>query len=226
MRTDTSKKHEGISFVLIDMRQPGVEARPLRLINDLAPFCETFFTDAVARKDDLVGKLGGGWSIAKRLLQHERQGISDQGRHSGPYFIPGPPLPELAKRYVGVDDEGRIDDLDLRCRITEAMMHAHCFQLTNARVAAEAAAGGGPSAASSALKNAGSKMRQDRGDLTIELMGFRGLGWAGEPFTEDELTIPRVWLRGKASTIAGGSWEVQLNILSKRILGLPEATTR
>ena len=118
---------------------------------------------------------------------------------------------------------GRLADADLRSRITEAMMHAHAFQLTAARVAEEDASGRGPSAASSALKNAGSKMRQDRGDLTIELMGHHGLGWEGEGFSEDELTIPRVWLRGKAATIAGGSWEVQLNILAKRILGLPDA---
>ncbi|MFN9926274.1 MAG: acyl-CoA dehydrogenase family protein, partial [Phenylobacterium sp.] len=69
VRTDTSKKHEGISFVLIDMHQPGVEARPIRLINDTTPFCETFFTDAVAKKEDLVGPLNGGWTIGKRLLQ-------------------------------------------------------------------------------------------------------------------------------------------------------------
>ncbi|WP_374574115.1 acyl-CoA dehydrogenase family protein [Phenylobacterium sp.] len=223
VRTDRTRKHDGISFVLIDMRQPGVEARPIRLINGLSPFCETFFTDARAEKDDLVGPLNGGWAIAKRLLQHERQGISDQGRFSGPYFIPGPPLPELAKQYVGVDETGRLADGDLRARVTEAMMHAHAFRLTAERVERETAAGHGPSAASSALKNAGSKMRQDRGDLTIEFLGHQGLGWEGDGFTADELEIPRVWLRGKAATIAGGTWEVQLNVIAKRILGLPEA---
>src|ERR1700754_2245506 len=75
-RTDPSKKHEGISFIMIDMRQPGVDPRPIRLINDTTPFCETFFTDATAPKENLVGPLNGGWTVAKRLLQHERQGIS------------------------------------------------------------------------------------------------------------------------------------------------------
>src|ERR1700758_5467882 len=72
VRTDTTKKHEGISFILIDMKTPGVETRPIRLISGNSPFCETFFTDVKVPKENLVGPLGGGWSIAKRLLQHER----------------------------------------------------------------------------------------------------------------------------------------------------------
>ena len=84
VRTDTSKKHEGISFLLIDMQGGGVEPRPIRLINDTAPFCETFFTDVKVPKANLMGPLNGGWTIAKRLLQHERQGISGAGGGPGP----------------------------------------------------------------------------------------------------------------------------------------------
>src|SRR3569623_135613 len=76
VRTDTSKKHEGISFVLIDMRTPGVETRPIQLISGESPFCETFFTDVKIPKENLVGRVNGGWEIAKRLLQYERQNIS------------------------------------------------------------------------------------------------------------------------------------------------------
>ena len=76
VRTDTSKKHEGISFILFDMTTPGVEARPIKLISGSSPFCETFFTDVKVPKGQLVGKLNGGWEIAKRLLQYERQNIS------------------------------------------------------------------------------------------------------------------------------------------------------
>src|SRR6201991_5106131 len=106
VRTDQSKKHEGISFLLIDMRSPGVEARPILLINGTTPFCETFFTDVKVPKENLVGPLNGGWTIAKRLLQHERQGISGanaQPGQAGPGNVPGPALPELARAYVGVD---------------------------------------------------------------------------------------------------------------------------
>src|SRR5579859_3328455 len=76
VRTDTAKKHEGISFLLIDMKAPGVETRPILLINGTSPFCETFFTDVKVPKDQLWGPLNGGWTIAKRLLQHERDNNS------------------------------------------------------------------------------------------------------------------------------------------------------
>src|SRR5579863_4380001 len=74
VRTDQTKKHEGISFVLIDMNQQGVETRPIKLIAGSSPFCETFFTNARAEKNDMVGPLNGGWTVGKRLLQHERSG--------------------------------------------------------------------------------------------------------------------------------------------------------
>ena len=109
VRTDPSKKHEGISFVLIDMRTPGVEPRPILLINGTTPFCETFFTDVKVPKESLVGPLNGGWTIAKRLLQHERQGISGAGQTTPggqPGAVPGPPLPDLARTYIGLDDDG------------------------------------------------------------------------------------------------------------------------
>src|SRR5579862_9202139 len=83
VRTDTTKKHEGISFLLIDMHDPGVEVRPIRLIAGASPFCETFFTDVKVPKENLVGPLNGGWTIAKRLLQHERSGIGGGGNGGG-----------------------------------------------------------------------------------------------------------------------------------------------
>jgi alkylation response protein AidB-like acyl-CoA dehydrogenase len=226
VRTDTSRKHEGISFLLIDMRSPGVETRPILLINGTTPFCETFFTEVKVPKENLVGPLNGGWTIAKRLLQHERQGISGANQAGAPGVTPGPPLPELARSMVGLDDSGRLADPDLRQRITDHLMEERAFQLTGRRAAAEARTNQGPSAASSVLKNVGSKVRQDRAELTVETLGHQGLGWSGETFAPHELGATRAWLRGKSGTIAGGSWEVQLNIISKRILGLPETTQR
>src|SRR4051812_46249537 len=208
VRTDQSKKHEGISFLLIDMRSPGVEARPILLINGTTPFCETFFTDVKVPKENLVGPLNGGWTIAKRLLQHERQGISGAGQltpgaQAG--AVPGPPLPELARDYVGVDADGRLADADLRRRITEHLMDAQAFQLTGMRAAAETRSNSGPSAVSSVLKNVGSQVRQARAELTVEVLGAQGLGWAGEAFSADEIGATPAWLRGKSGTIAGGS---------------------
>ena len=153
VRTDTSKKHEGISFVLFTMHQPGVEVRPIPLIAGNSPFCETFFTDAKADKKDLVGPLNGGWSIAKRLLQHERSGLSGAG--GGGMFGGGKPLTTLAKDYIGTDAQGRIADSDLRTRIINHEMEVRAFQQTAMRAMMEAKGNSGPSSATSIMKNAG-----------------------------------------------------------------------
>jgi alkylation response protein AidB-like acyl-CoA dehydrogenase len=218
VRTDTTKKHEGISFILIDMRTPGVETRPIRLISGNSPFCETFFTDVKVPKENLVGPLGGGWSIAKRLLQHERSNLTG----GGGFGAPRQTLPELAKTYVGADAQGRIEDTDLRTRVAQNDMDSRAFQLTALRSMAESKSNQGPTAATSIMKNAGTRIYQDRAELTLEIMGANGLGWEGEGFTADELQAVRGWLGGKATTIYGGSFEVQNNIISKRILGLPD----
>jgi alkylation response protein AidB-like acyl-CoA dehydrogenase len=229
VRTDPAKKHEGISFLLIDMKSRGVEPRPILLINGTTPFCETFFTDVKVPKENLVGPLNGGWTIAKRLLQHERQGISGAGQltpgaQAG--SMGGPPLEALARTYVGLDETGRLADADLRTRITQHLMEERSFQLTGRRANDESRSNSGPSAVSSILKNVGSKVRQERAELTVEVLGQQGLGWTGEGFAPDEIMATRAWLRGKSGTIAGGSYEIQNNIISKRILGLPETTQK
>ncbi len=221
VRTDTSKKHEGISFVLFTMHQPGVEVRPIPLIAGSSPFCETFFTSARAEKKDLVGPLNGGWTIAKRLLQHERSGLTGAGGGLG---SGGKPLEELAKQYVGVDEQGRIADSDLRTRLVNNAINWRAFQQTAIRAMMESKGNAGPSSATSIMKNAGTQLIQERQEMTLEIMGHQGLGWEGDDFTADELGAVRGWLFGKAFTIFGGSQEVQSNIVSKRILGLPDLT--
>jgi alkylation response protein AidB-like acyl-CoA dehydrogenase len=218
VRTDTSKKHEGISFVLIDMHQPGVETRPIKLIAGTSPFCETFFTDARAEKDDMVGPMNGGWTIGKRLLQHERSG---QG---GGRMMAGQDVVSLAKKYVGLDDKGRIADPDLRTRVARHMMDARAHSLTLQRAADEAKGNQNPSATTSVMKNSGTWIGQEKAELTVEIMGAQGLGWSGDEFSKDERDAVRTWLSGKATTIFGGSQEIQSNIVSKRILGLPDTT--
>ena len=218
VRTDTSKKHEGISFVLIDMHQPGVETRPIKLIAGNSPFCETFFTDARAEKDDMVGPLNGGWTIGKRLLQHERSG---QG---GARMMGGASVLDLAKTYVGLDEKGRIADPDLRTRITKHLIDAKAHALTMQRAVVEAKGNINPSATTSVMKNSGTWIGQEKAELTLEIMGHQGLGWEGEAFSKDEREAVRTWLSGKATTIFGGSQEIQSNIVSKRILGLPDTT--
>ena len=221
VRTDTAKKHEGVSFILIDMSSPGIETRPIKLISGDSPFCETFFTDVKVPKDNLVGPLNGGWSIAKRLLQHERGGLAGGGGRGARALFGAPPS-ELAKTYVGTDEAGRIADGELRARLAAYDIDARAFALTAARSMAESRSNQGPSATTSIMKNAGSAIGQLRSELVIEILGSHGLGWEGEDFSPDELAAVRNWLTGKATTIYGGSYEIQNNIITKRILGLPD----
>ncbi|HEY3696596.1 acyl-CoA dehydrogenase family protein [Phenylobacterium sp.] len=222
VRTDATRKHEGISFVLIDMASPGVEARPIRLISGESPFCETFFTDVKIPKENLVGRLNGGWEIAKRLLQYERQNISGLfGAGGGAGGAPGD-LGEIAKRYIGVDAEGRLADGDLRARITRNKMDMQALALTIARAASESGANSGPGATTSIIKYAAATFAQERSELMIEALGHQGLGWEGEGFTPAELAAVHGWLRSKGNSIEGGASEINLNVVAKRVLGLPD----
>lgn len=218
VRTDKSKKHEGISFLLIDMDSPGVEVRPIRLISGSSPFCETFFTDVKVPKGNLIGQEGEGWTIGKRLLQHERSSLSGGGG-TGRMFA-GKPVSALAKDYRGTDEAGRIADPDLRMRIVRHEMDMRAFMLTLRRASLEAKSNQGPSAATSIMKNVGARVIQDKAELGVEIMGMNGLGWEGEGFSEAELSQTRSWLWGKAVSIYGGSSEIQNNVIAKRILGM------
>ena len=221
VRTDTSVKHEGISFILFDMESPGVEARPILLISGESPFCETFFTDVKVPKDQLVGEVNGGWKIAKRLLQFERSSISAGGfGGTGGAGILGPE--EYAKIHVGTDSEGRILDGDLRGRITDHKMYAKAFSLTVARQTEQAKAGQAVSHTASILKYGAAKMNQDRHELMIEALGSEGLGWEAPGFDKGAMFVTRQWLRSKGNSIEGGTSEINLNVISKRVLGLKD----
>lgn len=225
VRTDPDAgKRDGISFVLLPMDQKGVETRPIKLIAGASPFCETYFDDAVAEKRDLLGPLNEGWSVIKRLLQHERQ--SQTGTRTPSTGKKPERLQDLAKRYVGTNSDGSLADTDLRMRLANHLMDAKAHGLTIARVTAEARGKVDVSAAASILKNSATKVAQSKAELTVELMGNQGLGWEGDDFTEHELGTVREWLSGKAMSIYGGSFEVQNNIISKNILGLPETTQK
>ncbi|MGA0607927.1 acyl-CoA dehydrogenase family protein [Phenylobacterium sp. VNQ135] len=222
VRTDTTKKHEGISFVLIDMKTPGVETRPIPLISGESPFCETFFTDVKVPKGNLVGRVNGGWEIAKRLLQYERQNISAGFGEGGSAGGAAGDLGKIAKQYVGVDENGRIEDGDLRARITANKMNFAALRQTIARSAAESKAGNGPSAATSIIKYAAAEFAKERSELMVETMGHQGLGWSGEGYEPAEILAVRGWLRTKANSIEGGTSEINLNVIAKRVLGLPD----
>ena len=224
VRTDPSApKRDGISFLMLEMDQPGIETRPIRLIAGESPFCETFFTDAIASSDEMLGDLNDGWSVIKRLLQHERQSQTSAPQVS----VKEEPLQDVAKRYLGTDAQGRLADPDLRSRIADQLMDAAAHNLTIARIMAGARGGNVEvSATASILKNTATDVAQQRSELLLEIMGNQGIGWEAGEFTEEEVGTVREWLGGKAMSIYGGSYEVQKNIISKNILGLPETTQK
>ena len=216
-------KHEGISFLLIDMDQKGVTTRPITLISGKSPFCETFFDDAKAPSKDLVGGLNKGWTVAKRLLEHERTMISAMGLSGGGDGSKKTKsgLAEIGKKYAGIDSDKKIADRALRRKVALHDLNSRAFGLTMQRVGEETKVGA-PSPAAAMAKYYGTEHNKLRYELMLEAMGTQGIGWDGEGFSMEELAITRDWLRTKANSIEGGTSEVQLNVISKRVLGLPD----
>ena len=160
-------KHEGISFLLFTMHQPGVTVKPIRLISGVSPFCETFFDDAIASKEDVVGGLNKGWTVAKRLLQHERSGMNMLA--SGRNRESGPSLDQLARRTVGLTD-GKISNPNLRKDIVRHSMNAEAFRLTQRRTVEESQ-GSTPGPQTSIFKYYGANLRKERSELQVSMLG-------------------------------------------------------
>ncbi len=218
VRTDPmAKKHDGISFLLIDMNDPGIRTRPIRLISGASPFCETFIENVRVPQENLVGGLNNGWTIAKQLLEHERKMIASIGeRQRGAERS----LAELAKSYAGEHD-GKVADAVLRDGIAQYEIDQRAFRLTQRR-AAEEAKGGAPGPASAMFKYYGTELNKRKFELLLRCLGTQALGWEGDGFAAAEKRITREWLRSKANSIEGGTSEIQLNVIAKRVLGLPD----
>lgn len=222
VRTDPKKpKHEGISLILIDMNQPGVTVRPIRLISGDSPFNETIFDDAIASKLDVIGPVNQGWTVGKRLLQFERSthaGVNisgSQGRTAEE------PLANLCKRILGVSKNGIIANESIRTQLLHYEMNARAHRLTQQRTLQELQARA-PTFASSVVKLIGAELQKERHELHLNALGYDALGWEGEEFSKEALNASKTWLRQKSLTIAGGTAEVQRNIIAKRVLGLPD----
>ena len=226
VRTDFDvPKHSGISFILFDMASEGISTKPIQLISGSSPFCETFFDDVKAPARNLIGRLNEGWSIAKRLLQHERTMISGFGLSAGQSDNGGTTstissLEGTAMHYRG--DTKKLSDPVLRDQIARFKIDADAFAHTSRRSVEESKQEQGPNATSSMLKNYGCELNKRRYELMLQAIGSQGLGWEGEGFNDEELQLTREWLRSKANSIEGGTSEVQLNIIAKRVLGLPD----
>ena len=212
VRTDRdAPKHGGISFLLFDMASEGVSTRPIKLISGKSPFCETRFEDVRVPKSGLMGQLNGGWTIAKYLLTHERASISG--------FVSSPgqtPLYETAANRLGCNDDGRLAHDLLRARIAEFELDLAAYELTLERAHEQALSGEGPGALSSFLKYYGTELNKRRYELLMDVAALDGLRWEG-----DDGDLSRQWLRTKGNSIEGGTSEIQLNIIAKRVLDLP-----
>ncbi len=218
VRTDPqAPKHEGISFLVLDMETPGVSVSPIELISGSSEFCQTFFDDVRVPKRHLIGSPGEGWTVGKRLLQYERSSIGGRGGTRQKAKT----IAEWAQEYVG-GANGRIDDPEIRRRVIEQGIGDDAYQLTIRRSFEEAASSKAPTFLSSMFKLYGTEQNMRRNDLLMSILGAQGLGWRGDGFTGAERAATRGWLRSKANSIEGGSSEIQRNIIAKRVLGLPD----
>ncbi len=219
VRTDKqASKHEGISFMLLPMDQPGVTVKPIQLLSGESPFNETFFDHAMAAREDLVGELNRGWTVGKRLLQHERSGM--ESLVSGSAKEKASSLPEMAKAFLG-EMQGKIDHAATRDEILRYEMDSLALHLTQRRVVSESMDGATPGPATSIFKVVSTELEQDYNDLLTRLHGSRAFG-IDENFTIEEREMNKRFFFSRAASIYSGSNEIQRNIIAKRVLGLPD----
>jgi alkylation response protein AidB-like acyl-CoA dehydrogenase len=215
VRTDPSaSKHLGISFILFDMRTPGVSTKPILLISGKSPFCETFFDNVRVPKGQVVGELNKGWEVAKYLLTHEREMISGVGIGTGR------PLGQVAADALGTE-AGMLADTCLRADIARFEVDSAAFQFALERTGDLLKAKQANPAISSMLKYYGAELNKRRHELLMVAGGSDALEWESERSHGGDAA--RSWLRTKANSIEGGTSEIQLNVIAKRILELPGA---
>jgi alkylation response protein AidB-like acyl-CoA dehydrogenase len=203
------------------MKQEGVEVNPIQLLSGASPFNETVFNDALASSSDVIGGINQGWSAGKRLLQFERSthaGINTSGSQGGRSSKDN--TVDLVKKYCTVSNQKIIDD-PIRSRLIKFDLQKTAQALTQKRTIEETKARA-PGFTSSAVKLSNALVEQERDELLIQAMGSLGIGWSDKGFSGQEIELTRSWLRQKSLTIAGGTKEVQLNIIAKRVLGLPD----
>lgn len=217
VRTDpTAKKQAGISFVLIDMKSPGVSVKPIELISGKSSFCEVFFDNVRVPRRQLVGALNDGWTLGKELLQHERAAMSKFAEGAAPSLDP---LASVRAWLAENPDDALAPEL--RTRLAKLLMDAQAFALTHRRVTEQALAGHDVKGPAAIMKLVQTEQEVAKYELLADALGQRALVWEDAPSTGLEHEVDRGWLLSKTYTIAGGSSEVQLNIIAKRVLGLP-----
>jgi len=207
-------KHAGISLIVLEMASPGVSVKPIDLISGKSSFCQVFFDNVRVPKDQVIGEVNAGWPLAKALLQHERRAMSRIGEFSLPNQFD---LLTYCNAYL--PNPQSAGEIALKQRAVACMMEAHTFALSNRRMTEAANAGQDISGLMAISKLVHTELERRKYELLLDMMGQRALGVEG--FAADELALTRSWLDSFTQTIAGGSSEVQLNVIAKRVLGLP-----
>lgn len=220
VRTDNSgSKQAGISLLVLDMHAEGVQARPIDLISGKSSFCEVFFDSVKVSKDNLIGPLNGGWTLAKKLLQHERSAMSKFGEFSLPTHFD---LMAILRDYLPVAKT--VSEVVLEARAQACALDEQAYNLTVQRMGEAARAGQDVGGIASIMKLVHTEQEKTKFEILVDAMGHRALGWDGDEFSSQELAISKAWLLSYTQTIAGGSSEVQLNVIAKRVLQLPDAS--
>jgi alkylation response protein AidB-like acyl-CoA dehydrogenase len=218
VRTDpAAKKQSGISFLLSDMKTPGITVKPFLTTGGTPAFSETFFENVVVPRENLVGPLNGGWTMAKALLGHERTLIAAVG-------LSARAIRRVKRIAAGTTAGGRrlLDDPPIRARIARMEIKLRGLQMANYRAIAAAQLGHAPGPEASILKLRGSEILQQSMELAMDVMGQNSLTWFNEPGVVPPIEewVPSVFNYTRATTIYGGSNEIQKNIIAKLILGL------
>jgi len=204
-----SQRHQGLTFLMVPMDQPGIEVRPIRQVTGGGEFNETFFTEARTSADLVVGRPGDGWKVAMALLGYER-GISTLAQQVG-FERELESTIDLARRF------GRIDDPVMRQKLAVAHTGLHLMKWNALR---SMSAKGVPGPEASISKLFWGTWHRDLGELMMEIMGPAGLIGEALPY---ELTLEqKLFLFTRSDTIYGGSNEIQRNVLGERVLGLPK----
>lgn len=220
VRTNTEvAKQAGISFIVFDMELEGVSTKPITLLSGENHFCQTFFDNVRVPADHVIGGVDKGWPVAKRVLEFERAMMADMEKNSAKREDPI----DMARLYADWDENGQMAKKDLRQRVARNMMNMEIFDLTTRR-AMEEIETQMPFAGMCGVifKYCGTEEAKRKQQLCMDIAGEQALGWEGEQYSEQEKQLNRDWLLSYTHTIAGGTSEIQLNIIAKRVLGLPE----
>jgi alkylation response protein AidB-like acyl-CoA dehydrogenase len=205
-------KHDGITMFVVDMHAPGVTVRPLRDMTGGATFNEVFFDEVRIPADHVMGEVDRGWAAAVRMLTHERVSIGGRTRGRA-----------SAAAFESTVEEVRARGLDgdpaVRERLAELYMRERLLHLFGSRLAQEARAGRSPGARGSVGKLAGAELARFSASLAAELLGDDAIAW--DPGDREARRWAGALLSAPASAIAGGSNEIQRNIIGDRVLGLP-----